>query len=127
MDEQLQAEICARIRQSRVEAGMTLEEMSDALGVTQRAYWNYEHNRVPFRRLSEVAEITGTTQGWLLRGDDSRELPSGLVRDVAEGVTELERSQVASHAKLDEILARLARLEARLSPGEDAHPGRAGS
>lgn len=37
MDEQLQAEICGRIREARIEAGFTQEEAADVLSITQRA------------------------------------------------------------------------------------------
>lgn len=54
MDATLQAEICARIKQARVEAGFTQAEAADTLGVTMRAYQNYEATRVPFRSLTRI-------------------------------------------------------------------------
>lgn len=126
MDEELQAEICARIKLARTEAGMTLEEMADALDVTQRAYWNYEHNRVPFRRLRDIAEVTGTTQGWLLHGEPPplQEPQTQLLRDVAAGVEQLERSSEDVFQRLDEALARLKRIEDAVSPPVETQPGR---
>lgn len=125
MDQELQAEICARIKLARHEAGMTLEDMADALGVTQRAYWNYENNRVPFKRMGEIAEITGKSQDWLYRGDPPSVPPQlGLLKDVADGVEQLERSSEDVLGRLDEALARLERIEAAvLPPGEtQQHP-----
>jgi transcriptional regulator with XRE-family HTH domain len=90
MDAHLQAQICARIKQARIEAGYTQEEMADLLAMTMRGYQNYESNRVPFRQLDKIAELTNVTQMWLLRGD----LPD------------------ASGSPDPEILERLARLEA---------------
>jgi transcriptional regulator with XRE-family HTH domain len=122
MDEHLQAEICARIKQAREEAGMTLEDLADALGVTQRAYWNYEHNRVPFRRLREIAEITATTQGWLLHGETPALAPDAL-GEVAAGVQQLERSQELVQQRLGEILDRLEAIAGALSAREERIPG----
>lgn len=117
MDQEQQAEICARIKLAREEAGMTLEEMADALDVTERAYWNYENNRVPFRRMAEIAAITGKSQDWLYRGEQSVE-PSdpALLQDVAKGIAELERSSEHVLRQLDDALARLERIEDALSP-----------
>jgi len=101
---------------------MTLEDVADALGVTQRAYWNYENNRVPFRRMTEIAQITGKTQDWLYRGDPRPAEPSSeLLSDVAEGIAQLERSSEDALKALDECLVRLGRIEDALSPGAESH------
>lgn len=62
-------EICARIKQARIEAGLTQDEFADLLKVEKRTVQNYEADRVPWRYLKEIAKITGRTQEWLLRGD----------------------------------------------------------
>jgi transcriptional regulator with XRE-family HTH domain len=107
MDERLQAEICARIRQARTEAGMTLEEMADALGVTQRAYWNYEHNRVPFRRLRDIAELTNVTQGFLLHGEV---IPANedAIRQVEARLAALEGSVTDGFEAVEAAIEQLA-------------------
>lgn len=69
MDAHLQRQICARIKQSRVEAGFTQEEMADLLAMTSRGYQNYESDRVPWKHLEKIAELTNVSQMWLLRGD----------------------------------------------------------
>jgi len=121
MDERLQAEICARIKLGRKEAGMTLEDMADALGVTQRAYWNYEHNRVPFRLMTEIAKITGKTQDWLYRGAELPAAPKDeLLQGVADGVAEIERASEDVLQRLDEVVVRLGRIEGALLPPGDA-------
>lgn len=120
MDAYLERQICARIKQARIEAGLTQEDMAGLLNVTGRAIQNYESRRVPFRRLEEIAKLTAVSQEWLLRGDTrSQEVDSELLVDVAEAVTELGRSQESVHKKLDLLLARLAELAAGQStPGE---------
>jgi transcriptional regulator with XRE-family HTH domain len=69
MDAHLQRQICARIKLARVEAGYTQDEMASLLNMTMRGYQNYESNRVPFKHLEKIAELTNVTQMWLLRGD----------------------------------------------------------
>lgn len=123
MDAYLQREICQRIRKARKEAGLTQEDAANLLSVTTRAYQNYERDRVPFRSLEKVARLFGVTQEWLLRGDPPASDPPAnaeLLRAAADGIAELSRSQESVHDRLDEVLARLARIEAGLSPGEAA-------
>lgn len=92
VDAQLQADICARIKQARVEAGFTQEEAADTLGITQRAYQNYEATRVPFRSMSRIAEVFGVPEAWLLRGDDAllRATDEQTLADVLRRLEELE-------------------------------------
>ncbi len=86
--------ICQRVREARREAGLTQEEMAELIGVRPRTYQNYERDRVPFRLLGRIAEVTGRDQEWFLRGrvatDEDRlgEL-EGLV---AQGFEEIRQS-----------------------------------
>ena len=106
MDAHLQAEICARIKQARTEAGYTQQEMADLLGMTMRGYQNYESVRVPFPQLGKIAELTGVTQMWLLRGDLVAEpaSPSEIFRrlDHLEASVESLRQTVLAALKLGE-------------------------
>jgi transcriptional regulator with XRE-family HTH domain len=129
VDAYLQRQICERIKQARKGAGFTQEEMASLLGITQRGYQNYESERVPFRRLGEIARLTDVEQEWLLRGEQA-ETPgqAGLLRDVASGVEALERSSRDVLARLDESLVRLGQIEAALSPSATIRrPPRKGS
>ncbi len=113
MDEQLQREICARIKQARVEAGFTQGEAADVLGVTQRAYQNYESVRVPFRTLSRVAEIFDVAESWLLRGGEIER--AGDLRDLLAELREAVDGSAASTADALAALARgIERLEGQL-------------
>lgn len=92
------------------------------LNVTLRAYQNYERDRVPFRRLTEIATLTGVEQEWLLRGDAPQQLSDvarGLLADMADAISTVERSQESVHEKLDEVLSRLDDLVGgQLPPAE---------
>ena len=122
MDDYLQRQICARIKQARKAAGLTQEDMANLLSVTTRAYQNYERDRVPFRSLGKIATLTAVSQEWLLRGELQETESPGLLRDVASGVAELERSSEHVLQQLDDVLARLARIEGWLSPSEEHRP-----
>lgn len=126
MDVYLQEQICARIKQARKAAGLTQEDMANLLNVTTRAYQNYERDRVPFRSLGKIANLTNVTQEWLLHGAPAEAtLAHGeLLRAVAEGVEQIERSAEEVLQRLDEALARLGRIEAAvLPPGDARHTG----
>jgi transcriptional regulator with XRE-family HTH domain len=88
MDKQLQADICARIKKARIEAGFTQQEAADTLGVTMRAYQNYESVRVPFRSLSRMAEVFAVPESWLLHGE--REEAEGELESIALRLQSLE-------------------------------------
>lgn len=113
MDEQLQREICARIKQARVEAGFTQGEAADVIGVTLRAYQNYESVRVPFRTLSRVAEIFGVAESWLLRGGELER--AGDLRDrLAEIRAAVDGSAEATAASIEALARGIAELNERL-------------
>ncbi len=66
------AAISGRLAQARKEAGLTQDEMGDALSVHFRTIQNWESlkdSRVPWDRLEEIARLAGRTKDWLLHGD----------------------------------------------------------
>jgi len=73
MAELQKAEISARIRQSRLEAGLTQPEMAELLDVTLRTYQNYEGDRVPWALMGRISDITGQSLRWLLHGETDTE------------------------------------------------------
>jgi transcriptional regulator with XRE-family HTH domain len=107
VDAYLQAQICARIRQARIEAGFTQEEIADLLHMTMRGYQNYEKDRVPWRALDKIAELTNVTQEWLLRGgpDEATAGPPSLSNH--ELVEKIERVEQAVESLRQEILEAL--------------------
>jgi transcriptional regulator with XRE-family HTH domain len=88
MAELQKADITARIREARIESGLTQPEMAELLDVGSRTYQNYESDRVPWGLLGRIADATGRSVPWLLHG---REEPP------IEGLADLER-------KLDKLL-----------------------
>ena len=105
MDSYLQRQICARIKQARIEAGFTQQEIADLLNMTMRGYQNYESSRVPFRELDKIADLTGRSQEWFLRGDD--EVTATTQPEVLARLDQLEASVESLR---QEILAGLAAL-----------------
>lgn len=100
-----------RIKQARLEAGLKQHELADLIGVGMRQIQYYEAGESdPYRKLKKIAEVTGKTVGWLLRGDDEP-TPQGRQEGedrLAEIVERLDR--------LDESLRRL------LDEREDSAP-----
>lgn len=82
--------VCQRIATARREAGITQEDMADMLDLSTRGYQAYEADRVPFRRLDQIAEITGVTKAWLLHGEDVPPASVDLLAEMRE-VKELLR------------------------------------
>lgn len=107
MDVHLQKKICARIKQARVEAGLTQEEMADLLNVRTRTYWNYENDRVPFRSISQISRATGRSEDWLLRGDSAGPASAGEIARLLAQVQSLEDSVGEIREMLRELLPEL--------------------
>ena len=65
--------ICQRIREARIRSGLTQVQVAEKLHMTERNYRYYEATRVPWSRLTELAEILNVDREWLINGDeDSR-------------------------------------------------------
>lgn len=124
MDAYLEEQICQRIKQARKEAGFTQEEIAHLLDVGLRTYQNYEHDRVPFRLMTRIAELTQVREIWLLHGDPAGEVQAQAEQllDVAEGVKQIELALARILPQIDAALGQLERIEAAvLPPGETRH------
>lgn len=65
-----------RIRQARTEAGFTQDQLADLVGVGMRQIQYYESGESdPYRKLRQIAEATGKSVDWLLRGDEDASEP----------------------------------------------------
>lgn len=66
----------ARIRECRKAAGMTQEELAEKLCCKKSLISQYENNRVDIKGsvILELAEVLGSTAGYLLNGERSCEM-----------------------------------------------------
>ena len=101
-----------RIKQARTEAGLTQDQLAELIGVGMRQVQYYESGESdPYRTLTRIAEATGRTVGWLLRGEELSERDAAEVAARLEG---LEAGQARSEELLLELLRRLPN-----EPGEE--------
>jgi transcriptional regulator with XRE-family HTH domain len=114
MDKQLQADICSRIKQARIVAGFTQGEAADTIGVTLRAYQNYESVRVPFRSLSRIADVFAVEESWLLHGE--REAEADALASIVAHLESLEAKVTESAALTKKALDLLAERQAAADP-----------
>lgn len=89
--------------------------MADFLDVTLRCYQNYEHDRVPWNRLRDIARVTQKPWDWIVHGGEPVDL-GGELRQL--------------HQEMSRVSEQLERLLSRDSAGKVqravADPGRAG-
>lgn len=101
-----------RIKQARVEAGLTQDQLADIIGVGMRQIQYYEADESdPYRKIGKIAEATGKSLGWLLHGGGAVTPDESFARLEAE-VAEVRRSQKRQEKMLKEILAKPARRAA---------------
>jgi transcriptional regulator with XRE-family HTH domain len=96
--------IRARIREARKAAGLTQQEMADALEVHKRTVENYERFRVPdYKMLNQIARVTDRPLEWFLHGAgvseddrlDAALAELGAVREQVEEILALLREPPA--------------------------------
>jgi transcriptional regulator with XRE-family HTH domain len=99
-----------RIARARKERGLTQEELASLIGVSARSIQGYEAGKVvPYRRLTQLAEITNCEVGWILQGDvaatagNDPEVVDRLVIAVEEVSAEAKRIRVAAE-RLEHLL-----------------------
>jgi transcriptional regulator with XRE-family HTH domain len=99
-----------RIARARKERGLTQEELASLIGVSARSIQGYEAGKVvPYRRLTQLAEITNCEVGWILQGDAAAtagsdpEVVDRLVIAVEEVSAEARRIRVAAE-RLEHLL-----------------------
>ena len=97
-----------RIRQARLEAGLTQDEFCHAVGVTLRTAQHWEHgDNVPYRKLAEIAEVLNRDSGWLLHGESDTDSDDEVTEKLSEVASRLDR--------IEQMLARQAELPAEPS------------
>lgn len=103
-----EAEIRARIKQARVQAGLRQPDLADLLTVHVKSIVNYEAKngkdaKVPYDRLGEIADVTGVSLKWLLHGDDEE-------ADLATRLDDFDKRLAAVAEQQDKVLDRLSSL-----------------
>jgi transcriptional regulator with XRE-family HTH domain len=93
--------VCARIRQKRIESGLSQKAAARLFGVVPRSYQEWEKAVVPYARIPEIAKAFSVDAAWLLYGDDQ---PQDLAREVAELRDQIAglRDEIRSLARRDE-------------------------
>lgn len=88
-------EIGARIKQARLEAGLTQIDLAGMGMFSYRSVQGWEMGeRIPFKHMAELAALLKKTSGWFLYGDESDNEPEWAKR-------------------YDELLNRLGEVESR--------------
>lgn len=105
-----EAEIRARIKLARKEAGLSQTDLAELLEVIPRTVQNYENDHVPWTRIKDIAEVTGVSTRWLLHGDESAENAGSGTLDHQLG--EMNR-------KLDQMLGLLSVFMETVETAED--------
>lgn len=104
--------IMGRIRQARIDADFTQQELADLIERHKRTIENYENVRVPeWKELAKIARVLDRDVEWFLYGDEAR----GQVVD--EQLAEINR-------KLDAIIAGLGLKLEKPAPAELAEGAR---
>jgi len=87
-----------RIKQLRERMGLTQKEVADEIGVTERAYINYEKDRFPRdeKLLQGLAKALGTTVSYLIEGTDNKEHRFAALARSAEGLSEEQVDELHS-------------------------------
>lgn len=111
---QLEAKaIGARLAQARREAGMTQVQVSEVSTVSERSLQDYEAGvTIPYRHFRELAGVYDRPVEWFLHGDRPPD-EQVLLGEVAASVGALQEG-------VQEVLERLSRIEAAVSPREAA-------
>jgi transcriptional regulator with XRE-family HTH domain len=107
MAELQEAEIRARIKRARKEAGLAQPAMAELLGVIPRTVQNYENDHVPWGRIRDIAEITGRSTRWLLHGDETQEEGGALLAALTEIEDQVRLLRTETAARDAEVLKRL--------------------
>lgn len=83
-------EVGERIVQARKEANLTQTELAELVGSSPRAMQGYENGeRVPYRKMADIARIVNKDMAWLLHGDRAMVGYDVQLRRIEERLDEL--------------------------------------
>jgi len=124
MAELNRAAIHERIKQAREEAGLTQEELAEAVGTHQRSVQNWESKTppkpgkrliVPWDRLDEIAGTTGVDKKWIIHGEAAQAAEGAALADIAgrlraleETVEKMDQETARGFRSLEEAIGQLA-------------------
>jgi transcriptional regulator with XRE-family HTH domain len=110
-------EIGARIRQARLERGMTQEDLAALMPFSSRSLQDYEAGlTIPFKHFRELAKALGKPPMWFLYGNDDPEaVETARFSDVLTRIAAVER-------QLEEALSLLRDLRDRFPASPEAPP-----
>ena len=100
--------VARRIRERRLELGLTQQQLAELVGVTYQQAHKYEHgaNRVSAGRLFAIAQVLGVEPGYFFEGLATKPAPEPRERRMPE----LARDFMALPSRrLQEAVAGLAR------------------
>lgn len=110
-----------RIKEAREEAGMTVNQVADALGVSRTQVWRMENKSETLTavRLFELADLFGVDPRRLLQGELAPDLSIRLHDRIGEAVLLVEECVHGLNARPSPELVRDAVLEVlRLESGQ---------
>lgn len=98
--EELRKEVANRVRQCRIEARMTQEEVSGKIGVNSMTYKGYENCRsdIPLVYLVRIADLYSVSVDYLVGRSEEKKEQAG--------------------ANMEERIAQLEKLVAKMTAGE---------
>lgn len=119
------ADIGLRIQKARIEAGLRQEDLAPLINVSTRTLQSYEGGSPAlYRKIREIATITGRPVEWLLHGDppeptDLAGQGVALVLDRLEGLeVKLEEQGRETVRAVEALQAGIERLENRQDDGD---------
>jgi transcriptional regulator with XRE-family HTH domain len=101
-------EIGARIRQARLERGLTQESLAEMASFSKRSLQDYEAGQtIPYRQLREFSRLLNRPEEWFLYGDEKS---SGLDEDRLREIVreELEAALAPIRERLGDDMPRAA-------------------
>jgi transcriptional regulator with XRE-family HTH domain len=103
-----QRQVGARIADAREERRLTQPTVADRVGVSLRAYQNWEagHTRIAWANLGRLAAVLGVSEDYLLSGDGRGEPAVPLPTSVVEQFAEID----ARLANIEEMLSQLLQI-----------------
>ena len=89
MNPGMRQQLAVRLADSRQAAGLTMEQVSELMGVNANVVWRWEAGRVApmVDRLPDLADLYRVSVDWLLgRTEDREQIDTGTLRNVEDSI-----------------------------------------